>query len=47
MADYHIENNQEWWTQQWLDILNRYRFKKRLERARNYARQGNVLNIEF
>ncbi|MDT9182932.1 SWIM zinc finger family protein [Limnospira sp. PMC 289.06] len=47
MADYHIENNQEWWNQQWLDILNRYRFKKRLERARNYARQGNVLNIEF
>lgn len=47
MADYHIENNQEWWTQQWLDIRNRYRFKKRLERARNYARPGNVLNIEF
>lgn len=47
MVDYDIETNQEWWTQQWLDILNRYRFKKRLERARNYARQGNVLSIEF
>ncbi|MEM1427249.1 MAG: SWIM zinc finger family protein, partial [Cyanobacteria bacterium P01_H01_bin.130] len=38
---------QEWWVQGWLDLLNSYRFKKRLERARNYARQGNVLGIEF
>ncbi|MBD0303696.1 MAG: SWIM zinc finger family protein, partial [Tolypothrix sp. T3-bin4] len=30
-----------------LDLLDSYRFKKRLERARNYARQGNVLSIEF
>ena len=37
----------EWWTQQWLDLLNSYRFKKRLERGRNYAREGNVLSIEF
>ncbi|MHC5721387.1 MAG: SWIM zinc finger family protein, partial [Nostoc sp.] len=39
--------NREWWSQQWLDLLDSYRFKKRLERARNYARQGNVLSIEF
>lgn len=39
--------NQEWWSQQWLDLLDKYRFKKRLERARNYARQGNVLSIDF
>lgn len=39
--------DREWWTQQWLDLLNAYRFKKRLERARNYARQGNVLRIDF
>ncbi|WRH67099.1 MAG: SWIM zinc finger family protein [Planktothrix sp. GU0601_MAG3] len=39
--------SQEWWSQQWLDLLDKYRFKKRLERARNYAREGNVLNIEF
>ncbi|USR89802.1 SWIM zinc finger family protein [Phormidium yuhuli AB48] len=38
---------QEWWVQQWLDLLQKYRFKKRLERGRNYARQGNVLGIEF
>lgn len=37
----------EWWVQQWLDLLQKYRFKKRLERGRNYARQGNVLSIEF
>ena len=41
------ETDKEWWTQQWLDLLNSYRFKKRLERGRNYARQGNVLKIEF
>ncbi|AFY35333.1 SWIM zinc finger family protein [Calothrix sp. PCC 7507] len=39
--------NREWWSQRWLELLDSYRFKKRLERARNYARQGNVLNIEF
>ena len=28
-------------------MLNSYRFKKRLERARNYAKECNVLRIEF
>jgi uncharacterized Zn finger protein len=37
----------EWWVQGWLDLLSSYRFKKRLERARDYARQGNVLSLEF
>lgn len=36
-----------WWVQQWVDLLNSYRFKKRLERGRNYARQGNILSLEF
>ena len=36
-----------WWVQRWLELLDSYRFKKRLERARNYAKQGNVLTIEF
>jgi uncharacterized Zn finger protein len=40
-------SEREWWVQQWLDLLDKYRFKKRLERGRNYARQGNVLSIEF
>ncbi|MEW6497194.1 MAG: SWIM zinc finger family protein [Cyanobacteriota bacterium] len=46
MTNYEIESL-PWWVQQWNDLLNSYRFKKRLERARNYAREGNVLNIEF
>jgi len=38
---------QEWWVQRWVDLLNSYRFKKRLERGRIYAREGNILNLEF
>ena len=37
----------EWWVERWLELLDSYRFKKRLERGRNYAREGNVLSIEF
>lgn len=47
MTNYTLEANREWWSQRWLDLLDSYRFKKRLERGRNYARQGNVLSIEF
>ncbi len=46
MTNYQIENRQ-WWVQRWLELLDSYRFKKRLERARNYAREGNILSIEF
>lgn len=46
MTNYQIENRQ-WWVQRWLELLDSYRFKKRLERARTYAREGNVLSIEF
>ncbi|BAZ28469.1 zinc finger SWIM domain-containing protein [Cylindrospermum sp. NIES-4074] len=42
-----LQASREWWSQRWLDLLDAYRFKKRLERARNYSRQGNVLSIEF
>ncbi len=42
-----LQASREWWSQKWLELLDSYRFKKRLERARNYSRQGNVLNIEF
>ena len=47
MTNYTLQASREWWSQRWLDLLDSYRFKKRLERARNYARQGNVLGIEF
>ncbi len=46
MTNYQVEDR-EWWVQRWLELLDSYRFKKRLERARIYAREGNVLSIEF
>ncbi|MGB7441614.1 MAG: SWIM zinc finger family protein [Coleofasciculaceae cyanobacterium] len=46
MTDYEIES-QEWWVQRWTDLLNSYRFKKRLERGRKYAKEGNILSIDF
>lgn len=39
--------NREWWVDRWLELLDSYRFKKRLERGRNYAREGNVLSIDL
>lgn len=47
MTTYGTESDKKWWEQQWLDLLNSYRFKKRLERARRYAMEGNVLSIDF
>ena len=38
---------QPWWVEQWMELINGYRFKKRLERAWEYARSGNVLSIRF
>ena len=46
MTNYQVENRQ-WWVEHWLELLDSYRFKKRLERARSYAREGHVLSIEF
>ncbi len=46
MTAYEIENS-AWWVQQWNDLLNSYRFKKRLERGRRYAREGHILSIKF
>ncbi len=39
--------SRQWWVERWLELLDSYRYKKRLERARIYAREGNVLSIEF
>lgn len=47
MTNYTLQASREWWSQRWLELLDSYRFKKRLERARNYARQGNILSIKF
>ena len=38
---------QPWWVEQWMELINSYRFKKRLERAWDYARSGNVTSIRF
>ncbi|MCW6038209.1 SWIM zinc finger family protein [Spirulina subsalsa FACHB-351] len=46
MTNYQIESR-EWWVERWLELLDSYRFKKRLERARKYSMEGNVLSIEF
>jgi len=39
--------HQPWWVEQWMELINSYRFKKRLERAWTYAREGNVTSIRF
>jgi uncharacterized Zn finger protein len=46
MTNFEVEK-QKWWVERWLDLLASYRFKKRLERGRSYAREGNVLSMEF
>jgi uncharacterized Zn finger protein len=46
MTNYQVDNRQ-WWVERWLELLDSYRFKKRLERARSYAREGHVLSIKF
>ena len=38
---------QPWWVEQWMELINSYRYKKRLERAWSYAREGNVTSIRF
>jgi len=38
---------QPWWVEQWMELIHSYRFKKRLERAWGYAREGNVVSIRF
>jgi uncharacterized Zn finger protein len=37
----------EWWAQRWIDVLEGFGFRQRLARARNYAKEGNVLSLEF
>lgn len=46
MTNFEVEK-QEWWVERWLELLGSYRYRKRLERGRSYAREGNVLSMEF
>ncbi len=45
--DSYQKPSREWWAQRWIDLLESFGWIRRLARARNYARQGNVLNIDF
>jgi len=47
MNEYDSQPSREWWAQRWIDVLESFGWRKRLERARNYARQGNVLTVDF
>lgn len=37
----------EWWAQRWIDVLEGFGWRRRLERARIYVREGKVLSFEF
>ncbi|XGB41136.1 MAG: SWIM zinc finger family protein [Nodosilinea sp. LVE1205-7] len=47
VAPAYALEEEAWWVQRWINLLNSYRFKKRLERGRIYARQGHILNLEY
>jgi uncharacterized Zn finger protein len=41
------DNGREWWAQRWVDVLESFGWRRRLERARNYVREGRVLSLQF
>lgn len=47
MTDPSLQPSREWWAQRWIDVLESFGYARRLARARVYAREGNVLSIEF
>ncbi len=44
---YEAQPNREWWAQRWVDVLESFGWIRRLERARNYVREGNVLSLDI
>jgi len=36
-----------WWAKQWTAVLDRFNLGARMQRGRRYARQGQVLSIDF
>ncbi|MGB7412907.1 MAG: metal-binding protein [Thermosynechococcaceae cyanobacterium] len=40
-------DGREWWAQRWVDVLESFGWRRRLERARNYVREGRVLELTF
>ena len=47
MTDPYPQPSREWWAQRWVDVLESFGWTQRLARARTYAREGNVLSIDF
>ncbi len=47
MTDAYSQPSREWWAQRWVDVLESFGWTRRLARARTYAREGNVLTIDF
>ncbi|KKI99084.1 SWIM zinc finger family protein [Prochlorothrix hollandica] len=47
IAPASLQSDRQWWATQWIDLMNSYRFKKRLERGWIYARKGHVKSILF
>ncbi|OLP19795.1 metal-binding protein [Leptolyngbya sp. 'hensonii'] len=47
LSDHGDKGSREWWAQRWIDVLESFGWRRRLERARIYAREGHVLSLEF
>jgi uncharacterized Zn finger protein len=47
MSTTYTPANREWWVQRWIEVLEGFGWARRMERARIYAREGNVLSLEF
>ncbi len=41
------ENGQRWWSERWIGVLESFGWRRRMERARIYVREGRVLSLEF
>ncbi|WP_299416216.1 metal-binding protein [Acaryochloris sp. IP29b_bin.148] len=46
-SEANVLGKREWWAQRWVDVLESFGWRRRLERARNYVREGRVLKLEF
>lgn len=46
-GDANAPGQREWWAQRWVDVLESFGWRRRLERARNYVRDGRVLKLDF
>ena len=38
---------ENWWARRWVEVLEKFAVGRRLGRGRNYARQGNIVDIEI